>query len=137
LQDYNAALWSVGADMRRREFIGLIGAAALSSPRRGYAQTRTGLPVVGFLLPLKSDTTFARDRIAAVRKGLREAGFIEGTNYSLAVRFAEGDLGRYPEILKELGALNARVIVIVGALYGIGEFLSRWASSKAIRIRAG
>jgi putative tryptophan/tyrosine transport system substrate-binding protein len=85
-------------------------------------RTKTGLPVVGLLLPLKSDTTFADDRITALRKGLQEAGFIEGTNYSLAVRFAEGNLGRYPELLKELGALNARIIVIVGSLrWGIPE----------------
>jgi putative tryptophan/tyrosine transport system substrate-binding protein len=108
--------------MQRREFIGLMGAAALSSPRPGYAQTKTGLPVVGLLLPLKSDTTFAKDRITALRKGLQEAGFIEGTNYSLAVRFAEGNLSRFPELAGELGALNARVIVAVGSLYGMGEF---------------
>src|SRR3982074_2500535 len=108
--------------MQRREFIGLIGVAALSSARPGYAQTKTGLPVVGLLLPLKSDTTSAKDRITALRKGLQEAGFIEGTNYSLAVRFAEGNLSRYPELAKTLGALNARVIVVLGSLYGMDEF---------------
>jgi hypothetical protein len=68
--------------MQRREFIGLLGTAALSFPRPGYAQTKTDLPVVGFLLPQKSDTTGAKDRITALRKGLQEGGFIEGTNYS-------------------------------------------------------
>ncbi|MGZ9144168.1 MAG: hypothetical protein ACXW4O_17700, partial [Candidatus Binatia bacterium] len=62
--------------MKRREFIGLIGTASLSFPRPGYAQTKTYLPVVGLLLPLKSDTTFAKDRITALSKGLQEAGFI-------------------------------------------------------------
>jgi putative ABC transport system substrate-binding protein len=108
--------------MRRRELIGLLGAAVLNSPRPGYAQPKTGLPVVGLLLPLKSDTTPAKDRITALRKGLQDAGFIEGTNYSLAVRFAEGNLSRYPELAKELGELNARVIVVLGSLYGMGEF---------------
>jgi putative ABC transport system substrate-binding protein len=108
--------------MRRREFIGLIGAAVLGSPRPGSAQTKTGLPVVGLLLPLRSDTASAKDRTAALRKGLQEAGFIEGTNYSLAVRFADGNLGRYPELAKELGALDARVIVVLGSLYGMDEF---------------
>ena len=104
--------------MRRREFIGLIGATALSFPRPGHAQTKPDMPLVGLLLPQKSDTTFAKDRITALRKGLQEAGFIEGTNYSLAVRFAEGNLGRYPELARELGARNARVIVAAGSLYG-------------------
>jgi putative ABC transport system substrate-binding protein len=101
--------------MRRREFIGLIGTAALSFPRPGYAQTKTDMPLVGLLMPTKSDMTAAKERVAALRKGLQEAGFVEGTNYSLAVRFAEGDMNRIPELAKELGALKPRVIVVVGA----------------------
>jgi hypothetical protein len=75
--------------MRRRDFIGGIGAAALNFPRPGYAQTDTGLPVVGVLLPGPEATN--KDRIVAIRKGLQEAGLIEGKSYSLAIRFA-GDL---------------------------------------------
>jgi putative tryptophan/tyrosine transport system substrate-binding protein len=100
--------------MQRREFIGLIGAAALSFPRPGYAQTKTDLPVVGLLMLLKSETNTAKERVAALRKGLQEEGFIEGTNYSLAVRFAEGDFNRLPQLARELGALNPRVFVTVG-----------------------
>ena len=101
--------------MRRRDFIGLTGAAIASGfPRPGFAQTRTDLPVVGLLLPLKSDAANAKDRIATLRKGLQEAGFVEGTNYSLAVRFAEGDPNRYPQLAKELGGLKSRAIVSVG-----------------------
>ena len=108
--------------MQRRDFIGLIGATALSIPRLGYAQTKTDLPLVGFLLGQKPDTTLpnSKARITALRKGLQEEGFIEGTNYSLAVRFAEGDpLRRYPQFARELGALNARVLVVTGFLYGL------------------
>ncbi len=105
--------------MKRREFMGLLGSAALSFPRAGYAESKTGLRVVGLLLPLKSDTTFSKEKLAAVRKGLQEAGFVEGTNYSLAVRFAEGDVSRYAQLAKELGALNAGVIVVAGSLYGL------------------
>ena len=92
--------------MQRREFIGLIGAAALSFPRPGFAQTKTDMPLVGLLMPTKSDMTAAKERVAALRKGLQEAGFVEGTNYSLAVRFAEGNIDRYPQLAKELGALT-------------------------------
>jgi putative ABC transport system substrate-binding protein len=108
--------------MQRREFIGMIGATALSIPRPGFAQKKTEMPLVGLLLVLKPDTTLANDRIAAFRKGLREEGFIEGTNYSFAVRFAEGNIDRYPQLAKELGALNARVIVLTGSLRGMDEF---------------
>jgi putative ABC transport system substrate-binding protein len=102
-----------GALMRRREFIGLIGTAALSFPRPGFAQTKTDLPVVALLLPT-ADNTHGKTRIAALRKGLQEAGFVDGTNYSLAVRFLEGDFNRVPELARELGALNPRVFVTVG-----------------------
>jgi putative tryptophan/tyrosine transport system substrate-binding protein len=72
------------------------------------------LPVVGLLLLQKPDTTAAKDRMAALRKGLQEEGFIEGTDYSLAVRFAEGELNRLPQLARELGALAPRVFIIVG-----------------------
>jgi putative tryptophan/tyrosine transport system substrate-binding protein len=108
--------------MKRREFIGLIGTAALSFSRPAHAQTKTAMPLVGFLLPFKPDTTVAKDRITAIRKGLQEEGFIESTNYSLAVRFAEGDINRYPQLARELSALNPRVIIVSASLYGMGEF---------------
>ena len=104
--------------MQRREFIGLIGAAALSISRPGYAQTKTNMPVVAVMLVSKSDTTTAKERVAALRKGLQEEGFIEGTNYSLAVRFAEGDYSRLPQLATELIALNPRVLVTSG--FGVG-----------------
>jgi len=109
--------------MRRREFIGLLGAAALSAdPRPGFAQKKADMPLVGLLLVLKPDTKLANERIAAIRKGLRDEGFIEGTNFSLAVRFAEGNPDRYPELAKELAALNARVIIPTASLVGMSEF---------------
>jgi putative ABC transport system substrate-binding protein len=101
--------------MQRREFIGLLGATALSLPRPGYAQTNAGLPLVAVLMPFKQDDDY---RIAALRKGLQETGFIEGTNYSLAVRYGEGDYSRIPQQAMDLAALNPRVFVTLG--FGVG-----------------
>ena len=75
--------------MQRRDFIGLIGATALSIPRPGYTQTQTDMPLVGLLVVQKPDMTAVSERIAALRKGLQDEGFIDGMNYSLAVRSAE------------------------------------------------
>src|ERR1700747_2157923 len=97
--------------MQRREFIGLIGATALSVARPGYAQTKTDLPLGGFLLAQKPDNPINKNSITALRKGLQEEGFVEGTNYSLAVRYTEGDFSRYAQLAVELGVLNARAIV--------------------------
>jgi ABC-type uncharacterized transport system substrate-binding protein len=104
--------------MRRREVIGLIGAAALGFPRPGYGQAKTELPLVAVILVHKSDTAAARERIGALHKGLQEEGLIEGRNYSLAVRFAEGDFTRLPRLARELGELNPRIFVTVG--FGAG-----------------
>jgi putative ABC transport system substrate-binding protein len=98
--------------MRRREFIGLIGAAAVGIARPALGQ-KIDVPLVGFLLP--TTESIAKQRITALREGLQEAGFIEGTNYSLATRFAHGDFDRVPSLVKELAALNPRVMV-VGAM---------------------
>lgn len=106
---------TLGALMRRREFVGLLGAAALGFPRPGHSQTRTDLPVVGFLVPARLDTKAARERIDDLRKGLQEEGFIEGKNYSLAARSSEGNPARVAEIARELVALTPRVFVVVGS----------------------
>ena len=67
--------------MRRREFIGLMGAAALGFPRAGYAQTSAGLPLVGVLSPAKQDSELARQILPAVRKGLQEEGLTREALY--------------------------------------------------------
>ena len=90
--------------MQRREFIGLLGTAALSFPRPGYAETNTGLPLVGYLSP--STPEVGKIAVAALRIGLQAEGFIEGVNYSLATRFASGDMDRLPVLASELAALS-------------------------------
>src|SRR6266478_4087352 len=95
--------------MQRREFIGLLGTAALSFPRAGYAETNTGLPLVGYLSP--STPEVGKIAVAALRIGLQAEGLIEGVNYSLATRFASGDMDRLPVLASELAAFKPRVIV--------------------------
>lgn len=97
--------------MRRREFIGLIGTAALSYPQPGYAQTSADLPLIGVLVPTKQDTELARQIIPALRKGLQQEGFTEGKHYSFAFRLADGNFARLPSLAKELVPLKPRVIV--------------------------
>src|SRR4029077_15534480 len=99
--------------MKRREFIRLAGVTALCLSRSGHAQTNASLPVVGVLMPFKHDADFGRERIAALRAGLQDAGFVDGKNVSIVLRFGEGQNDRMPMLVKELAALNPRVIVTI------------------------
>ena len=101
-----------GPTMHRREFIGLIGAAALASP--AHAQTNPALPLVGVLTPFKQDDDDTRARTAAIRKGLEEAGLIEGKTHALAIRFAEGNFQPQPPAETVLNAGD--VVMAMGTL---------------------
>lgn len=97
-------------EMKRRQFARLFGASAGIWTWPALAQTR--LPLVALALPGRATT--ASDRIAALRTGLQEAGLVEGVHYTLAVRYADGVIDRFPAVILELGALNPRVIVSAG-----------------------
>jgi putative ABC transport system substrate-binding protein len=79
----------------RREFISLLGGAA-TWPLGARAQ-QPSMPVIGFL---DAGSAAARtQQVAAFRKGLAEAGFQEGQNIALEFRWAEGQYGRFSELV--------------------------------------
>lgn len=89
----------------------MLRAAAILCPWPAFAQKE--LPLIAVLVPGTAD--FARQRIDAIRKGLREEGLAEGVHYKLAVRFADGDFDRLPRLALELAALKPRVVVASAA----------------------
>jgi len=68
--------------MRRREFITLIGAAAVTSPRATWAQ-QSALPVIGFVHARSREDT--AHLLAAFRQGLAESGYADGKNVGFFV----------------------------------------------------
>ena len=77
--------------MRRREFISLLGGAAVSWPLGARAQ-QPAMPVVGFVSSLSpGDLTFV---MPAFHEGLNAAGFEEGHNVTVEYRWAEGHYDR-------------------------------------------
>ncbi len=93
-------------NMRRREFISLLGAAAAWPVAAGAQQPP--MPVVGYL----GLTTAEADAylIAAFRDGLAEAGFVESRNIAIDYLFAERDISRLPALAAELVARKVTVV---------------------------
>jgi putative ABC transport system substrate-binding protein len=95
--------------MRRREFIALLGCAC-GRPLDVAAQTP--LPVIGFINSA-SPGPFAH-LAASFRKGLSEEGLVEGHNYQVEARWAEGHYNRVPGFLQEFVDRQVAVIAVTG-----------------------
>src|SRR5271155_5145358 len=102
-------LLSLGANMRRRELITLIGGAAAAWPIGTLAQQRK--PKVGFLYPAPS--TAATARIDAFLGGLHAAGYGVPDQAEFISRFADGDPARLAPMATELIDQHADVIAAV------------------------
>jgi putative ABC transport system substrate-binding protein len=102
-------------DLRRRQFITLLGGAA-AWPLAARAQQATSRPLIGVLSP-RSPAAATRN-IEALREGLRHLGYVEDRNVALALRFAGGAPARLPELAAELVALKPDVI-LAGSIAGI------------------
>jgi putative tryptophan/tyrosine transport system substrate-binding protein len=94
--------------MRRREFIGLVGGAAVAWPLPANAQ-RPAMPVIGFL----SGISLEASGIPAFRRRLSETGYQEGRNVSIEYRHADGSYDQLSNLAAELKSLPVDLIVAV------------------------
>jgi putative ABC transport system substrate-binding protein len=94
--------------VKRRDFITLIGGAAVAWPLAGNAQQTGKLPILGLL---GSATLLAESQRAAFVQRLRQLGWIENRNVAIEYRWAEGRSERFVEIATEFVQLKVDVIV--------------------------
>jgi putative ABC transport system substrate-binding protein len=98
--------------MRRRDFITLLGGAAVAAPVGARAQ-QAGIPVIGFLNTGSLDSY--RTQVKTFHQALKETGYVEGQNVAIEYRWAENQIDRLSLLADDLVRRKVSVIAAGGS----------------------
>jgi putative tryptophan/tyrosine transport system substrate-binding protein len=100
---------------KRRELIVALGAGALVAPLGSFAQQQGKVWRIGYLSTAGRQAWIDAGRYDALLQGMRELGYVEGKNFVLEARYADGDAERLDGLAAELAQLKVDVILTFGA----------------------
>jgi putative tryptophan/tyrosine transport system substrate-binding protein len=100
--------------VRRREFITLVGSAAMARPLAARAQQGEGVRRIGVLMARKADDAQGQKQFAALRQGLTERGWSEGKTLHIETRWSVADAPEALIFAQELVASKPEVLVANG-----------------------
>jgi putative ABC transport system substrate-binding protein len=94
--------------MRRRDFLGISGILTLL-PRGAHPQKSPAR--IGLLASGAATSLYTQNLVNAIKQGLFESGLVEGRDYSLHSRYAEGKYKRFPALAQELAQTGVTIIL--------------------------
>jgi putative ABC transport system substrate-binding protein len=118
--------WMQFSQLKRREFISLLGGATAAWPLAARAQPPK-MPVIGFLDPGSPE----KNRVDGFRLALADAGYVDGRNVAIEFRWANAQFARLPALAQDLVERRVAVIVASG---GVGAALAAKAATSTVPI---